>query len=164
MFSGSLSSPRWIDDKYLYPRNDEMKINALFTVMAAIAELNIKNGIWALYNRPWKEDYFGQPFVSGVEYPKAVVKQAYYDNSKDILVVTLLPGDKGVKNTSFAVSQLNKSKVYSIRKNGQLVGYLKKGTLEPQKGVKGIEFSGEGILKVSTDLEKEQIFLVQAEG
>jgi hypothetical protein len=157
-------SPKWMDDKYFYPRNDELKINPLFTVMAAIADLNIKNGIWALYNQPWKEEFFSQPFVSAVEYPKAVVKQAYYDNGKDALIVTLSPRDKIAKTTSFAVNQLSKSKTYSLRKNGQLLGYLRKGILEPRTGVKGIDFSGEGILKISIDLLKEQTFLVQAEG
>lgn len=157
-------SPKWIDDKYLYPRNDEKKINSLFSIMAAITELNVKNGIWALYNRPWKEDYFSQPFISGVEYPKAIVNQAYYDNNKDVLVVTLSPGEKGVKDTSFVIRQLNKSKNYSISKNGQLIAHLRKGALEPRKGGKDVEFSNEGILKISTDLEKAQTFLVQAEG
>jgi hypothetical protein len=155
--------PKWIDNKYLYPRNDEKKITALFNVMAAIAELNIKNGVWAMYNQPWKEAYFNQPYISGVEHPKAAVKQAYYDNKKDALAVTLLPGQKGVANTSFAVNQLDKSKDYSIRKNGQLVGYLRKGTIAPAAGMKGIEFNKEGILKISTDLAKAQTFLIQAE-
>jgi hypothetical protein len=152
--------PRWMENKYFYPRNDEKKITPLFNATAAIAELNVKNGIWEMYNQPWKESYFNQPFISGVDHPKAVVKQAYYDGSKDVLAVTLLPGEKGVINTSFAVNQLNKSKIYSIKKNGQLVGYLKKGVLERAQG---IEFNKEGILKISTGLEKTQTFLIQAE-
>jgi len=156
-------SPTWMGNKYQYPRNDEKKITALFNVMASIAELNIKNGIWAMYNQPWKEAYFSQPYISGVEHPKAVVKQAYYDNSKDVLAVTLLPGQKGVVNTSFIVHQLNQSKIYSIKKNGQLVGYLRKGTIAPVAGMKGIEFNKEGILKISTDLAKAQTFIIQAD-
>ncbi len=156
-------SPIWTENKYLYPRNDEKRITSLFNVMAAIAELNIRNGIWAMYNKPWKESYFAQPFISSVEYPRAVVKQAYYDNNKDVLVLTLLPGEKGIKNTSFAVNQLDKAKVYSIKKDGQLLGYLKKGSLEARKGVKGIELSGEGVLKITTPLDKSQTYLVQAE-
>jgi hypothetical protein len=156
-------SPTWMENRYLYPRNDEKKITALFNVMAAIAELNIKNGVWAMYNLPWKEAYFNQPYISDVEHPKAVVKQAYYDIKKDVLAITLLPGQKGVANTSFAVNQLDKSKDYSIKKNGQLVGYLKKGTVTPVAGMKGIEFNKEGILKITTDLAKAQMFLIQAE-
>jgi hypothetical protein len=156
-------SPMWIDNKYVYPRNDEKKITALFNVMAAIAELNIKNGIWAMYNQPWKESYFAQPFISGVDHPKAVVKQAYYDSGKDVLAVTLVPGEKSILNTSFAVNQLERTKVYSIKKNGLPIGYLKKGVVMPVNGAKGIEFSKEGILKISTDLAKAQSFLIQAE-
>jgi hypothetical protein len=155
--------PQWDGGKYFYPRNDELKITALFNVASAIAELNLKNGIWAIYNQPWKEDFFKQPFISNVEFPKAIVKQAYYDNRKDVLVVTLAPGAGGVKSTSFSVNQLDKSKKYSITRNGQLVGSLKSGILESGKGAKGIELGSEGILKVSTDLLKDQTFLIQAE-
>jgi hypothetical protein len=151
-------------NKYFYPRNDDKKISTLFNATAAVAELNVKGGHWTMYNRPWKGDYFNQPFISDVEYPKAVVKQAYYDNRKDALVVTLAPGEKRVENTSFAVNQLSISKVYSIRKNGQLVGYLKRGVPAPAKDVKGIEFSSKGILKVSASLSGAQTFLIQAEG
>jgi hypothetical protein len=157
-------SPQWMEKKYFYPRNDDRKISTLFNATAAVAELNVKNGHWTMYNRPWKGDYFSQPFISGVEYPKAAVKQAYYDNSKDALVVTLVPGEKGVANTSFAVNKLSKSKVYAIKKNGQLLGLLRKGILAPAQGAKGIEFSSDGILKVSTSLSGAQSFLIQAEG
>jgi hypothetical protein len=131
--------------------------------MAAIAELNVKNGIWAMYNQPWKDDYFNQPYISGIDHPKAVVKQAYYFNTKDNLAVTLLPGEKGIPDTSFAVNQLDRLKVYSIKKNGLIVGNLKKGAVAPVKGARGIEFNQEGILKISTDLFKAQRFLIQAE-
>jgi hypothetical protein len=156
-------SPRWIDNKYFYPRDDEKKITPLFNVTAALAELNVKNGIWAMYNQPWKDDYFAQPFISGVEYPKVVVKQAYYDNKKDVLAIALLPGEKDVNNTSFSVNQLDRSKVYSIKNNGQTIAYLRKGKLEPVKGAKGLEFSTEGILKISASVDRPQQFLLQAE-
>jgi hypothetical protein len=156
-------SPKWIENKYVYLRDDEKKITPLFNVMAAIAELNSKNGIYAIYNQPWKESFFSQPYISGVEHPRAVVKQAFYDNNKDVLAVTLLPGEKDAAQTSFSVNRLNKAKSYSIRKNGQLLGYLKRGAFEPVQGVKGIDFNKDGILKISTDLSGSQSFIVQAE-
>jgi hypothetical protein len=156
-------SPQWMGNIYFYPRNDERKISTIFKVHAAVAELNVKNGIWSMYNRPWKDSYFNQPFISGVEHPKAMVKQAYYDSVKDVLAVTLLPGEQGGLNTTFAVNQLDKAKVYSIRNNGKLVGRLEKTAVKPASGVRGIEYTQEGILKISTDLAKAQTFLIQAE-
>jgi hypothetical protein len=156
-------SPQWMGSNYYYPRNDEKKIAPIFNAHAAVAELNVKNGIWSLYNRPWSSSYFSQPFISAVEHPKVIVKQAYYDNGKDALAVTLLPGEKGVTNTSFAVNQLDKAKIYSIRKNGQLLGYLKNGALDHAKSLKGIEFGNEGILRISTNLAGAQTYLIQAE-
>jgi hypothetical protein len=154
-------SPQWMGNKYFYPRNDEKKITVIFDVHAAVAELNVKNGIWSMYNRPWKDSYFNQPFISRVEHPKAIVKQAYYDSEKDVLAVTLVPGEQRVANTSFAVNQLSQVKVYSIKKNGKLVGRINKGSLE--LGATGIEYTKEGILKISTGLDKAQSFLIQAE-
>ena len=116
-----------------------------------------------MYNRPWNDGYFNQPFISGVEHPRAIVKQAYYDSAKEVLAVTLLPGEPSGIHTSFAVNQLNKAKVYSIKKDGKLVGRLKKGALEPVSSMKGIEYTKEGILKISTGLDHVQTFLIQAE-
>jgi len=156
-------SPQWMGTKYFYPRNDEKKISTIFKVHAAVAELNVKNGIWSMYNRPWNDGYFNQPFISGVEHPRAIVKQAYYDSAKEVLAVTLLPGEPSGIHTSFAVNQLNKAKVYSIRQNGKLVGRLKKGAVEPANGMKGIEYTKEGILRISTGLDKAQTFLIEGE-
>lgn len=156
-------SPKWMGNGYYYPRNDEMKITVLFNWNAAFAELNVKNGIWSIYNRPFDDDYFRQPFISGVDYPKAIVQQAYYDKDKDVLAVTLLPGEKGLSNTSFVVNQLGKAKSYSINKNGKLVAHLKKGALEPASGTTGIEYTGEGTLKITTGLDAAQTFLIQGE-
>jgi hypothetical protein len=156
-------SPQWMGNKYFYPRNDEKKISASFNTYAAVAELNVKNGVWSIYNRPWNDSYFTQPFISGVEHPKAIVKQAYYDSAKDVLAVTLLPGEQSMIHTSFAVNKLDQAKAYTIKKNGKLVGRLKKGALEPVSRMKGIEYTKEGILKISTSLDKSQTFLIQAE-
>jgi hypothetical protein len=155
-------SPEWIAGKYRYPRNDDKKITPLFGVMAAIADLNVKNGILSIYSQPWNESRFRQPFVSGVEYPRAVVSQAYYDEKKDVLAVMLVSGEGGGRTTSFAVNQLDKSKTYSISKDGQIAGYLRKGLFEPARGAKGIEFDDQGILRISTDLSKAQSFMIEA--
>lgn len=155
-------SPIWSDGMFRYPRNDEKKIIPLVTILAAAAEVNVKNGIWALHNEPWKDNYFAQPFISNVEYPKAVVKQAYYDSGQDMLLVTIVPGTKAATNTFFVVNQLDKSKVYSFRKNGKLLGYVKKGVLEEQREGKVLEAKGEGSVGISTDLSRPYTFVVQA--
>ena len=157
-------TPTWSEGMFRYPRNDERKVTPLVTIIAATSELNVKDGLWALHNKPLKGDYFTEPFISGVEYPKAVVKQAYYDKSKDLLIVTLEPGIKATGKTTFTVNQLEKTKVYSVRKDGKLIGYVKKGTVIPSKGLKGLELNIDGGLTVSTDLNKPQSFLIQAGG
>jgi hypothetical protein len=157
-------TPIWSDGMFRYPRNDEKKVTPLITNLAALAEVNVKNGIWALHNEPWKEAHFARPSITGVEYPKALVKQAYYDADKDFLLVTLVPGIRSAKtSTQFLVNKLDGSKVYSVRKNGKILGYVKKGVLQPQKGAKVLEAKGEGKLGISTDLSRTYTFVVQAE-
>ena len=155
-------TPASSDGMFRYPRNDEKKVTPLVTILAAVAELDVKNGIWALHNEPWKEDHFTKPFISNVEFPRAIVRQAYYDSNKDALVITLLPGTKDKGSTSFLVNQLDKSKVYSVHKDGQSIGQLKKGAVQAKKGDKALEIKGEGILSISTDLSKAHTFIVQA--
>jgi hypothetical protein len=152
--------PIWLGDRYRYPRNDEKKIGTLFTIMAALAEMNVKDGIRKMYNEPLNEEFFKQPFISGVNPQQTAVKQAYYDKNNDLLLLTLLPRQSGARNAAFQVHQLSKSKDYSIRKDGQLLGYLRKGLLTPQKGA---EFSSDGILKISTGFAKSQTFVIRAE-
>jgi hypothetical protein len=156
-------APVWTDGMFRYPRNDEKKVTPFVTNLAALAELNLKDGIWSLHNRPWRDEYFAQPFITGIDYPKVIVKQAYYDSSKDALIVSLVPGAKTAINTSFIVNQLDTTKVYSIKKNGKLLGNLKKGVLQPEKGIKGLEGKGEGSLEILTDLSRVYTFVIQAE-
>lgn len=156
-------TPVWSDGMLRYPRNDEKKVIPLVTILAAGAELNVKNGIWTLHNEPWKEDHFKGLFISNVEYPKAFVKQAYYDKTKDLLLVALTPCTKATGNTSFVINQLDNAKQYSIRKNGKLLGYVKNGALQAQKGIKDLELKGDGKVGISTDLKRTYTFEIRGE-
>jgi hypothetical protein len=157
-------SPIWTDGMFRYPRNDAQKVTPLVTNLAAAAEVNVKNGIFDLHNRPWTDAHFSEPSISNVDYPKALVKQAYYDQSKDVLLVTLVPGGKALQTTSFTVGGLNASKTYSILKSGKLAGYIRKGSIQGEKGVKGLQSRGAGELGISTDLKGPVTFVIKAEG
>lgn len=155
--------PIWQDGMFYYPRNDEKRVTSLVDKLFAVAMLNVKNGLWAMHNRPWGDDEFNKPYVSRVEYPKAIVKQAYYDPSKDVLIVTIMAGTKDTRTTSFTVNKLDRSKNYSITKDGKTLGQLKNGILQPKSGIKEIEWKSDGTLSISTNLIKPNTFLIQAE-
>ena len=157
-------APVWTDGMFRYPRNDAQKVTPLVTNLAAAAEVNVRNGIYDLHNRPWKDEHFSRPFVCNVEYPKVLVKQAYYDDAKDLLLVTLVPGGKALQTTSFTVHQLDAPKTYSVLKNGKLAGYIKKGSVQNGKGVKGMQSKGAGELEISTELKGPVTFVIKAEG
>jgi hypothetical protein len=128
----------------------------------AVARINVKNGLWTLHNRPWGDDHFVRPFINHVEYPKTIIKQSYYDPLKEALIVTLLAGTNDTRTTSFTVNNLDKSKLYSIKKDGETLGTLDKGILHLKSGVKEIEWRDDETLKISTDLLKSHTFLIYA--
>lgn len=155
--------PVWQDGMYHYPRNDDKHFTALCDNLLAVTRADVKDGLWALHSRPWGQDHFAKPYVSSVDYPKALVKQAFYDPDKDCLIVTLLPGTEDTRTTSFVVNNLDQSKVYSITKDGKTLGSLQKGVLHPDTGVKSLEWKADGTLKISTDLVRPCTFLVLAD-
>jgi hypothetical protein len=132
-------------------------------LLKAVAQINVKNGLWALHNRSWGDDHFVKPFISHVEYPQTMVKQAYYDVLKKALVVTILAGTNDTGNTSFAVNNLDKSKLYSINKDGETLGNLENGIVHLKNGLKEIEWRTDGTLKISTDLVGSHTFLISAQ-
>jgi hypothetical protein len=127
-----------------------------------VARINVKNGLWTLHNRPWGDDHFVRPFINHVEYPKTIIKQSYYDPLKEALIVTLLAGTNDTRTTSFTVNNLDKAKLYSIKKDGETLGNLDKGILHLKSGVKEIEWRDDETLKISTDLLKSHTFLIYA--
>jgi hypothetical protein len=156
-------NPSWQDGTLRFPRDDEKGVTALVDNLLALARVNVGNGLWTLHNRPWDEDHLAKPYISRVEYPQAVVQQAYYDSAKDVLVATLAPGTRDTKSTSFAVNNLDASKVYSIIQDGRTLGQLRKGTLDLKSETKGVEWKAEGALTLLTTLAKPTTFLIAAE-
>lgn len=79
---------------------------SLANIWATMAHVGEAGAIRRMYNEP-DIDKFLWPTVSGVDYPALAVRQAYYDQEKDALVVGTSPGagPRGAP-TSFKVTNL----------------------------------------------------------
>jgi len=139
-YADKYMSPVWEDGSYYYPRKDEFQDdngNIVFmtrltgNALLAYARLNVENGLWALYNKPWTSDHLSNPYISGVEYPEVLVTQAHYDASKSALIFTLQGDGDTPRASSVTVNQLDSSKDYLIYKNDVPIAKVHGGIVQP---------------------------------
>ncbi len=165
--------PTWLDGGLYYPTTPDYQYN--FTrnekgfiqnvgpvtgnVLVGFARINPKDGLWQIYNHPWKKSHFAEPFITDVEYLEASVTQAVYDPEKDALIVSLAPGPVKSEATSFTVRQLDPAKTYSLIRDGQALGEVsQKGGAE----LPDAEWQGDGSLRITTSLDGLRSFVLQA--
>lgn len=112
--------PVWADGAMHYPY-DKPKCNNLTGVLLALARALPANGLKAMHNRPFDGAHFTGPVVSGVDFPKAVLRRAVYDPEKKALIVTTEPGAATAGSTTFQVKRLDPGKSYALTMDGKQV-------------------------------------------
>jgi len=115
--AGRCYEPRWEEGRLYFHR-----VSLLVNALLFLGRLNVKDGLWALYNRPWDARHFSEPYLTRVDYPGVLVKQAYYDAAMGRLVFTVVPGESGEVMTRFEVRNLDPRRRYVLVKNGVVVG------------------------------------------
>ncbi|QUT05741.1 hypothetical protein KFK14_22830 [Sphingobium phenoxybenzoativorans] len=86
--------------------------------LLAFARLNPGNGLWNLTNNLAGTYAVKGPQIVGVDYPKVLVNQAYYDQSRGVLAIGLAPGTDYRGSVTFNVRSLPKGS-YTILLDGQ---------------------------------------------
>ncbi len=166
--------PIWKDGAYYYPNTLDYVWNfnrdwkgyiqnvgpVTGNVLVGFARINPKDGLWHVYNHPWDESHFAEPYITDVEYLEANVTQAVYDGEKDALIVTLAPGPVKSESTSFTVRQLDSAKTYSLIRDGKVLGEIRRnsGTALPDT-----EWQGDGSLRITTGLRESHSFALKAQ-
>ena len=160
---GGLYYPTTPDYQYNFTRNEEGFIQnvgpATGNVLIGFTRINPKDGLWKIYNKPWDESRFAEPFISDVEYLEASVTQAVYDAEKDALIVTLAPGPVKSEATSFTVRQLDPDKSYALVKDGQALGEVNAKTA---LALPSAQWQADGSLLINTELTEPQSFILKA--
>jgi len=92
-------SPAWEKGGYYYPRNDRFEDEDGHVVMVSpcsgnallpYARLNVPDGLWGLYNKPWGKEHFAEPLISEISDNVDVLRARYLPDYKK-LVFTLAP-------------------------------------------------------------------------
>jgi hypothetical protein len=151
------------DGFFYYPRDDARKVSPLSGILLACARANVKDGFWALHNRPWTAEHFAKPYVTDVPYPRAVVTRAVWDDGRDALVVTLVPGTTGAEKVTFSVRNLDPAAAYLVLKDGARLATLERGEVRRSAGPADVTWA-DGVLRVTTGLGRPETFVIAARG
>ncbi|GAA3545788.1 hypothetical protein GCM10022222_31790 [Amycolatopsis ultiminotia] len=105
-------NPTWEKGGLYYPRNDrawdgEGNRTGVDTmtgnIMLGYSRLNIPDGLWALYNRPWTAEHFAEPHVVSQE-GVFDLRRAYYHRDSHTLLLTARPRDGKPSDVSLTVA------------------------------------------------------------
>lgn len=86
--------------------------------LLAFARLNPGQGLWKMNNDLSATFVADGPQVTGVDYPKLLVRQAYYDRARGVLAVGVAPGTEDRGQASFTVTDLP-SGTYTVLLDGR---------------------------------------------
>ncbi len=162
----------WENGEYYYPRSDDYSVDEngnshgidpwTGNVFIPMARLNKGGAFYKLYNQPWGEEQYRQPYISNVDALSTNVSQAFYDKTKDALIVTLEPGPIAEKQVQFTVRQLEPTKTYSVTKNDKVLGHLDRRSGGNADGSGSMTWREDGSLLVTTEIAKAQTFIISA--
>jgi hypothetical protein len=177
--------PRWDADGLRYPRQDEFKrsvdpanvwrrVQVLTgNALMGLADINVKDGLYTLYNKPREAQAFAEPYISNVDYPQTKVARAVYDPAKSALIVTLkraaaLPVDGAPKaaklqeaQTAWTINNLTAGDEYAIWRDGREVAVIKGGVVTPKVGARDtVAVDPAGKVVVTTHLRDEATYIV----
>lgn len=87
--------------------------------LLAFARLDPGEGLWKLNNDLASTYVVNGPEIVGVEYPKVLVTQAYFDKARGVLAVAVEPGPGSGGDVSFGVRNLRKGGAYTVLLDGE---------------------------------------------
>lgn len=98
-----------------------LPVNNTTDKLLALARFNRPNGLWKLHNEPRGEKDFSHPLLQNVDFPKVMVRQAYWDEERNTLFATLTTQEEEEVSTTFGFGNLNSHGEYEIYRNGKRV-------------------------------------------
>jgi hypothetical protein len=118
----------WENGMLIYPVGEDAYINQsgdIFTpwpqsltgVLVAFAAATPHDGIQILHNKPFTQQNFNAPRITGLDYPNILLKRAIYDFEKEALVITTVAGT-GIGNTTITVTQLDPARTWKVIVDG----------------------------------------------
>lgn len=105
-------NPAWEKGGLYYPRNDRVwdaegnrtGVDAMTgNVLLGYARLNVPDGLWSLYSRPWTAEHFAEPRVTAQD-GAFDLRRAYYHCDSRTLLLTARPREGKPSDVSLAVA------------------------------------------------------------
>ncbi|MBW9051062.1 hypothetical protein [Rhizobium mesosinicum] len=115
-------APTWQNGGLYYPRNDtefDEYGNRLLVepqtgnVLLGYARLNVPDGLWALYNKPWSRDRFATPAVREVA-DDVEISQAYFDAEEATLHLRVRRLENRRGTGSVAIGPMEKGRSWTF--------------------------------------------------
>ena len=122
-------NPTWARGAFYYPRNDQSYDadgNMTFmdpvtgNAMLAYARLNVRDGMWSLYNRPFTPTHFREPALEGVTGDADVLGARFVVERQQLQLAVRGRGGKGAQAT-LLVANLPTDRAWVARHEGRVV-------------------------------------------
>ena len=122
-------NPTWDRGAFYYPRNDQSNDadgNMTFmdpvtgNAMLAYARLNVSDGLWSLYNRPFAPAHFREPALEGVTGDADVLGARFVVERQQLQLAVRGRGGKGAQAT-LLVANLPTDRAWVARHEGRVV-------------------------------------------
>ena len=135
-------NPTWVNGGLYYPRNDQPYDGAgHLTVMEpltenallAYARLNVVDGLWGLYNRPWDRTHFEQPALTEVA-ANVEISRAWFDLDTRSLVFTVRRDSTRCGDATIVVGNLRERGPWTLFCDGIAVAPQAMSHREPATG------------------------------
>jgi hypothetical protein len=141
-YADTYLNPTWEKGGYFYPRNDTYQDEDGNVVMVSpctgnallpYARLNVPDGLWTLYNRPWGPEHFQEPLLSELS-PNVDVRRARYLPEHRKLVFTLSERSDRDGDATVLIDNVwgEGRQAWHLRRNGEVVARGSADTLSAQ--------------------------------
>lgn len=160
---GQKSDPKLLkDSQYGDYQLGPLTANALLP----FARLNPGGSLWTITNNLSSKYSVNDPEIVNVDYPKVLVKRAYYDGKAGVLSVVMLPGKAGALEASFDVRRLPKNGVYDVYLDGELVATVSERfrAVESVSDTASVGWQEDGALNVAFSLASESAIRIVRTG
>jgi hypothetical protein len=156
-------NPTWEKGGLYYPRNDtewDAEGHSTLTdpvtgnVLIGYARLNVPDGLWSFYNRPWTREHFDEPLLTEVA-DGVVVSQAYFARDRGVLVFTAALADGTGQPALVRISNVVERGSWSLSTEGRVVADSA-GAPTP-----GVTVSPTGHLDITIDSPHDVLFEVK---
>jgi hypothetical protein len=156
-------NPTWEKDGLYYPRNDrsyDENGNLVFmdplsgNAGIAYAQLNVQDGMWMLYNKPWSKEHFADLALTQVPHTVDVLRASYV-REKGALVLTLRGRGGQRAAADLTVGNVPAGKSWTLYRDGELMA-SSAGKSRDALSVTAVD----GSLSIRGQIERETDFVL----